>query len=105
MFNFVLIVVFVYLLVFRWPRSSAINSAFAIGIIGTIFFEAAFARDTGGELTQESLALRFIPLLVLSLLCILVAPPMLFHRRLWTLLALLVLLVLGNEAAKLGLNA
>lgn len=105
MFNFLLIMVFVFLLVFRWPRSSAINTAFAIGIIGTIFFEASFAGDTAGELAAENLVYRFALLLALSLLCILVAPPILFHRRLWTLLGFLVLLVLGNEVAKLGLTA
>ena len=43
-----------------------------------------------------------VPIIGLSIACLLVAAPVLFHKRLWMLLAAFVLLVVGNEVAKFG---
>lgn len=98
--NFLLVTIFVLLLTYKWPRVSSINTSFALGVIATVFFESAFARDPAAFDVNMA---RLVPIIALSLACLLVAAPIFFHRRLWLLLLILVMLVVGNEVAKLGL--
>lgn len=104
MYGFVSVFGFVYLLGLRWPRAPAINTAFAIATIATLFFEAAAYRALDDLDRPGSAAVENIPVILMSFACLLVASPHFFHKRLWLLLALLVLLVIGNEIAKLGLQ-
>ena len=100
--NFTFITSFLFLLVYQWPLRAAINTSFAVGIVATLFFTAALERDpevgiSGGNALRES-----ILIVGLSLACLLVAAPVLFHKRLWMLLGFLIALVIGNEVAKFG---
>jgi hypothetical protein len=94
---------FACLLLWRWPRKPGINTSFAIGIIASIFFEGVQARLPDALIESDELV-RNIPLILGAFACVLVASPDLFHRRLWLLLMFLVLLVVGNEIAKLGFS-
>ena len=100
--NFVFVTVFAFLLVYNWPLGSAINTSFAMGIISSIFFSSAFIRDPSLGVNGDNMIREAVPIIGLSIACLLVAAPVLFHKRLWMLLAAFVLLVVGNEVAKFG---
>jgi hypothetical protein len=100
--NFIFVTIFVLLMVFKWPLRSAINTSFAVGIVSSIFFASAFFRDPSLGVNEDNLIREAVPIIGLSIACLLIAAPVLFHKRLWVLLAVFVLLVVGNELAKLG---
>ena len=89
------------ILTIGWPARDALSASTSIGAIGTVFFvsaasESAYSQDVG-------IFLDLVPIIVIGLLCRLVAVSYFFKARLWTIVAVLVIIATCNQIALMGI--
>jgi hypothetical protein len=92
------VVIFFYLLVWKWPFKAKIAASFAGGVVVTLF---CFGSRLPGSATQADAILGTVILFLGGIVALTVGSPRMFSRRLWSMLFVLLLLVISSEATNL----
>jgi hypothetical protein len=97
---FVLIFSIARILTAGWPPRDAMSSSISIAFIGTFFFASAASRPEYDQ--SDSIFIDFLPIIIIGSLCRLISCSFYFKTRLWSIIAVLMLIAICNQIALMG---